>query len=177
MYIAQLTLLLYWITNYHGLHILLIWLLTLNFLKHNLSCYIKAAAFFTIVCPSMEYTAVIWDPYYPHNNIQQLEKVQYRAARWVLNDFNRFSSVTAMIQHLSWPSLISRLQTLVTIMHQDHSLSIPSYFISMTRSTRLYHPHHFILPYSFTYSNSFTYSHQQSFSQDQLRIGTTYHLP
>ena len=92
---------------------------TLNFLKRNLSCCssnIKATAYLTIVRPSMEYAAVIWDPYH-HNNIQQLEKVQRRAARWVLNDFNRFSSVTAMLQHLSWPSLqlrrkISRLQAL-----------------------------------------------------------------
>ena len=133
----------------------------MNFLKCNLSCCssnIKTTAYLTIVRPSMEYAAVIWDPYH-HNNIQQLEKVQRRAARWVLN---RFSSVTAMLRHLSWPSLqlrckISRLQTLFKIIHQDYSLSIPLHFISMTRSTRLYHPHHFILP------NSSTYSYQQSF--------------
>ena len=131
---------------------------TLNFLKRNLSCCssnIKATAYLTIVRPSMEYAAVIWDPYH-HSNIQQLEKVQHRAARWVLNDFNRFSSVTAMLQHLSWPSLqlrrkISRLQALFKIIHQDYSLSIPPHFISMTRSTRLYHPHRFILPNSSTY--------------------------
>ena len=136
----------------------------MNFLKCNLSCCssnIKATAYLTIVRLSMEYAAVIWDPCH-HNNIQQLEKVQRRAARWVLNDFNRFSSVTAMLRHLSWPSLqlrckISRLQTLFKIIHQDYSLSIPLHFISVTRSTRLYHPHHFILP------NSSTYSYQQSF--------------
>ena len=143
---------------------------TLNFLKRNLSCCssnIKATAYLTIVRPSMEYAAVIWDPYH-HNNIQQLEKVQRRAARWVLNDFNRFSSVTAMLQHLSWPSLqlrrkISRLQALFKIIHQDYSLSIPPHFISMTRSTRLYHPHRFILP------NSSTYSYQQSFFSRSIK--------
>jgi len=61
----------------------------------------------------MEYAADIWDPFH-QNNIQQLEKVQHKAVRW---DFNRYSSITAMIEHLSWPSLetrqkISRLQTL-----------------------------------------------------------------
>ena len=131
------------------------------------SSNIKATAYLTIVRPSMEYAAVIWDPYH-HNNIQQLEKVQRRAARWVLNDFNRFSSVTAMLQHLSWPSLqlrrkISRLQALFKIIHQDYSLSIPPHFISMTRSTRLYHPHRFILP------NSSTYSYQQSFFSRSIK--------
>ena len=143
---------------------------TLNFLKCNLSCCssnIKAAAYLIIVHPSMEYATLIWDTYH-HNNIQQLEKVQRREARWVLNDFSRFSSVTAMIQHLSWPSLqlqqkISRLQIIFKIIHQDYSLSIPSYFISMTRSTRLYHPHCFILP------NSSTYSHQKSFFSRSIK--------
>ena len=120
-------------------------------------------------CPlkQTKFAAVIWDPYH-HNNIQQLEKVQRRAARWVLNDFSRFSSVTAMLQHLSWPSLqlrrkTSRLQTLFKIIHQDYSLSIPPHFISMSRCTRLYHPHHFILP------NSSTYSHQQSFFSRSIK--------
>ena len=143
---------------------------TLNFLKCNLSCCssnIKATAYLTIVRPSMEYAAVIWDPYH-HNNIQQLEKVQRRAARWVLNDFNRFSSVTAILQHLSWPSLqlrrkIFRLQALFKIIHQDYSLSIPPHFISMTSSTRLYHPHRFIL------TNSSTYSYQQSFFSRSIK--------
>jgi len=73
---------------------------TLNFFKHNLSCCtsdIKATAYLTIV--QMEYAADIWDPFH-QNNIQKL--VQCRAARWV---FNHYSSVTAMIEHLSWPSL------------------------------------------------------------------------
>ena len=147
---------------------------TLNFSKRNLSCCsssIKATAYLMIVRPSMEYAAVIWDPYH-HNNIQQLEKVQRRAVRWVLNDFNQFSSVTAMLQHLSWPSLqlrckISRLQALFKIIHQDYFLSIPPHFISMTRSTRLYHvhPHRFILPISSTYS------YQQSFFSRSIKDG------
>ena len=133
----------------------------------SLNMLLEATAYLTIVRPSMEYAAVIWDPYH-HNNIQQLEKVQRRAARWVLNDFNRFSSVTAMLQHLSWPSLqlrrkISRLQALFKIIHQDYSLSIPLHFISMTRSTRLYHPHRFILP------NSSTHSYQQSFFSRSIK--------
>ena len=99
---------------------------------------------------------------YPGVHLQQLEKVQRRAARWVLHDFSRYSSVTAMIEHLSWPSLelwrkILRLQTFYKIINQNYSLAIPPHFISMGRSTRLYHPSHYVLP------NTRTYSYQQSF--------------
>ena len=58
---------------------------------------------------------------------------------------------------------ISRLQALFKIIHQDYSLSIPPHFISMTRSTRLYHPHRFILP------NSSTYAYQQSFFSRSIK--------
>ena len=136
---------------------------TLNFLKRNLnscSSSVKASAYLTLVRPSMEYAAAVWDPYH-HNDILQLEKVQRRAARWVLNDYNRYSSVTAMLQQLSWPSLesrrkIFRLQTLFKIIHHDYALLIPYYYLPMTRSTRQYHPRRFILP------NSNTLFYQQS---------------
>ena len=111
----------------------------------------------------MEYAAVVWDPYL-HNDILKLEKVQRRAARWALNNFNRHSSVSAMLQQLSWPSLqsrrkIFRLQTLFKIIHHDYSLLIPSYYLTMERSTRQYHPRRFILPFSKTtsYQQSFYY--------------------
>ena len=35
----------------------------------------------------------------------ELEKVQQRAARWVLNDYDRFSLFTVMLDHLPWPTL------------------------------------------------------------------------
>ena len=132
--------------------------------KHNLSCCasnIKATAYLTTVRPIMEYDADIRHRIH-QSNIQQLEKFQRRAARWVLNDFSRYSSITAMINHLSWPSLesrrkISRLQSLYKIIHQHYSLSIPPHFTTMERSTRLYHPSRFVLP------NSHTFSYQQSY--------------
>ena len=115
----------------------------------------------------MEYAVDIWDPIH-QSSIQQLEKVQCREVRRVLNDFNRYSSVTGMINHLSWPSLesrgkISRLQTLYKIIHQHYSLSIPPHFTTMERSTRLYHPSHFVLP------NSHTFSYQQSYYLRSIR--------
>ena len=136
----------------------------LNFLKRNLnscSSSVKASAYLTLVHPSMEYAAAIWDPYH-HNDILQLEKVQRRVARWALNDFDRYSSVTAMLQQLTWPTLKScrkmfSLQILFKIIHHNYSLLIPPYYLPVVRSTRQYHPRRFILP------NPNTVLYQQSF--------------
>ena len=60
----------------------------------------------------------IWDPNHV-GDIMELEKVQQRAAHWVMNDKSRFSSVTLMLNQLPWPTIqthhrlcIYRLQTL-----------------------------------------------------------------
>jgi len=88
-----------------------------------------------MVRPKMEYAATVWDPYY-QSDIQHLEKVQCRAARWVYNDFSTYSSVTDMLQQLSWPTLqvcrkICRLLTL----NNESPLTIPSYYLQMERAT------------------------------------------
>ena len=56
---------------------------TLNFLKRNLSICstdVKAAAYLSMVHPSMGYAAVVWDPHHT-GDVQHLEMVQRRAAR------------------------------------------------------------------------------------------------
>ena len=40
-----------------------------------------------LVRPIMEYAASVWDPHHL-NDIQALEKVQCRAAHWIMNDYN-----------------------------------------------------------------------------------------
>jgi len=52
----------------------------------------------------MEYASAVWDLYY-NVDVDKLEKIQRRAARWVLSDYNRTSSVTQMLDQLSWPTL------------------------------------------------------------------------
>ena len=69
-----------------------------NFLRRNLSkCSptVKASSYLTLVHPIMEYAASVWDPYHL-KNIQTLEKVQRRAARWVMNDYSWYSRVSNM---------------------------------------------------------------------------------
>ena len=70
-------------------------------------------------------------------DISELEKVQRRAARWVLNDYGRFSSVSSMLDQLKWPTLqvrrkLSRLQILHKIHYQQLSLQIPHYYLPKT---------------------------------------------
>jgi len=66
----------------------------------------KESVYLTMVEPQLEYASAVWDPYHV-GDIAQLDKVQRRAARWVLNDYGRYGSVTLMLDHLSWPSQVS----------------------------------------------------------------------
>ena len=82
----------------------------LNFIKRNLSNCLKStkeAAYLSLVWPTLEYASTVWDPYQAVS-ITNIEKVQRRAARLVLNDYSRYSSVTSMLQQLQWPTLEER---------------------------------------------------------------------
>ena len=85
---------------------------TLGLLKRNLkirSALVKNAAYNTLVRSSLEYACSVWDPK-TQGNIDQLEKVQRRAARFVQSDYDYKSIVTEMITKLSWDSLQVRRQ-------------------------------------------------------------------
>ena len=61
-----------------------------SLLRRNLSkCspVIKASSSLIIVQPIIEYAAVAWGSYYL-NDIQALEKIQRRAAQWLMKDYN-----------------------------------------------------------------------------------------
>ena len=114
-----------------------------------------------MVRPQLEYASDVWDPHYV-GDIMELEKVQRRVARWVLNDYDRFSSVSSMLNQLSWPTIqsghkLSRLHTLHKVFYHQLSLSIPPYYLSTIGSTRQYHPLHYILPCSFTTAHQNSY--------------------
>ena len=80
------------------------------FLQRNIkSCplQVKENCYRMMVRPIMEYARTVWSPH-TKKNIQILEAVQRRAARFVKNDYSNFSSVTAMMQDLEWPTLEER---------------------------------------------------------------------
>ena len=83
---------------------------TLGFLKRNVninSVKIKSNAYKTLIRPTLEYACPVWDPY-TKSDIQRLEMVQRRSARYVCNSYQRRASVSEMIQRIGWPSLATR---------------------------------------------------------------------
>ena len=79
----------------------------LGFLWRNLShCHsnIKKQAYVSLVRSTIEYCSSVWDPYLK-KDIQELEKVQRRGARFVLNDYHPRSSVSSLLKELGWDSL------------------------------------------------------------------------
>ena len=83
---------------------------SLNFLRRNINVSnptIKGRAYKSLVRPILEYAQVVWDPY-EVGQIEQLESVQRRAARFTMNNYRRTSSVTTMLTNLEWPLLADR---------------------------------------------------------------------
>ena len=125
-----------------------------------------------MVRPQIEYASVIWDPYY-NSDRDKLELIQRRAARWVLSDYNRTSSVSLMLHHLSWTSL--QFQRKI----QDYNFFIRSFIIKypyqfqltiyLQQETHVIIIH--IILYFHLYQPHSIYNH---FFQEQLRNGTTY---
>ena len=90
----------------------------LGFLRRNLkiSCKdTKSAAYFSLVRPSLEYCASIWNPY-SAQAIKKLEMVQRRAARCTTNRYRNTDSVTAMLKDLEWETLESRRTKIQLVM-------------------------------------------------------------
>ena len=78
---------------------------TLGFLRRNLKASptnLKSRAYKALVRPVLEYACTVWDPY-SRKQIDQLESVQRRAARFAVSDYRQKSSVSAMTAKLQWP--------------------------------------------------------------------------
>ena len=83
---------------------------SLNFLKRNLSAcpaVVKDKCYKSLVRPIMVYASCVWDPH-TQRNINKLEMVQHRAARFVKGNFDRTSSVISMLADLRWNTLQER---------------------------------------------------------------------
>ena len=129
----------------------------LKFIKRNLykcSPSIKATAYISLVHPILEYASSAWDPHLL-KNIHSIDQIQCRVVRWVLQNYNCYSSVTSMQQQLNWPTLQlcrqrSRLVLFYKVMENTNTLEISHYYTTAHGPTR-YHNHlSFIYPSSRT---------------------------
>ena len=62
---------------------------------------------FSMVRSLLESSCSVWDSYM-QGDIDKLNKIQRAAARFVTNNYQRKSNVTALIQDLSWTDLQTR---------------------------------------------------------------------
>ena len=86
---------------------------TLDFFRRNLKgcpSKLKEIAYFSMVQSLLEYScpvSCVWDPY-RQSDIDKLNKIKRAAARFITNNYQRKSSVTALIQDLGWTDLQTR---------------------------------------------------------------------
>ena len=80
---------------------------TKGFLQRNLhKCpsITKINCYKAMVKPILEYAAVIWSPH-TQKDINMIERSQRQAARFVMNNFSSYASVTQMLTSLNWSTL------------------------------------------------------------------------
>ncbi len=135
---------------------------TLAFLQRNLkSCppKLKETAYISLVRSVMEYSATIWDPYLV-KDINLLERVQRRAARFVKGDYSYRSSVTAMLQDLGWTNLADRRRDLrLALFYKvvNELVAVPTDGILISADNRTRSSHH--LKFKHLASNTSQYQH------------------
>ena len=124
---------------------------SLGFVRRNLypcSENTKRSAYVTIVRPNLEYATAVWDPY-RQEQIDSIEAVQRRAARFIKRDYDRTSSVTEMLRSLNLDPLeerrkAHRLNIFYLAVNNLIALPIPNYFLPKQRFTRLFSNNSFI---------------------------------
>ena len=99
---------------------------TLGLIRLNLwNCLknVNESPYCSIVGPNLEYASASWDPHYK-KDVHTLKRVQRKAARFYLQNFNRITSVTDMLRELEWDTLeMRRRKNRLTVMYKlSHSL-------------------------------------------------------
>ena len=106
----------------------------IGFLNCNLHICSKELNYKQFVLPVLDYASSIWDPYH-QNQINKLEMIQHRAARYVLNQpwrRNVRDSINSLLSSLKWPTLqLRRESARIILLYKiiNHILQIPiNYF-------------------------------------------------
>ena len=137
---------------------------TLGVLRRNLqisSPTLKSIAYKSLVRPILEYSSAAWDPYTQHN-IDKIEMVQRRAARYALNNYNRTSSVTDMLKELGWDTLeLRRKRQRLSLMYMFQNdlaeINKQKYLAPKARTSRHLHKYSYKVPPSKTNYHKFSF--------------------
>ena len=116
---------------------------TLAFLARNIPrcCRkVKQMAYSTYIRPTVEYAPPVWDPH-TKRNTKKIEMVQLRCARYVTGNFDHTSSVTSLLNCLSWPTLEKRrrqyrLAVMYRILHNQVDIHWQSFLTKTSSCTR-----------------------------------------
>ena len=112
----------------------------LGFIKRNLKgapFRYRNTAYQSLVRAQLEYAAVVWDPSL-HRDIDILEKVQRKAARWAKGQYG-VTSVTTLLRDLKWDPLADRRQNQRLILMykiMNSLIAIPPDKVDIQRATR-----------------------------------------
>ena len=129
----------------------------LGLLKRNLhfcSKEVKETAYLSFVRPILEYAGIVWDPHCIYLE-EQLEKVQKRAARFVLNNYSyEEGSMSEMMEALQWKPLKERRRENRLILFYkglNGQTKIPTTdVLQNNRKNRNRHNQQFYIPYART---------------------------
>ena len=110
----------------------------------NCPAALKERAFFAYVCSILDYASPIWDPNLK-KDIHALDRVNCRAARYVIGDYHHLSSVAGMQRSLGWSSLEdwrreARLTLFYKIVKGETVVSLEDIHLELAdRRTRSFH--------------------------------------
>ena len=101
---------------------------------------VKQMAYTTYIRPTVEYASPVWDPH-TKRNTNKIEMVQRRCARYVTGNFDHTSSVTSLLNYLSWPTLRERqrqyrLAVMYRILHNQVDIHWQSFLTKASSFTR-----------------------------------------
>ena len=133
-----------------------------SILQRNLAkcpTHVKRLNYITFVRPILDYACTIWSPYY-QTYIRSIEMVQCRAARFVMNKYSNYDSVSQMLDTLGLNTLDDRRNKLRAVMvykiiHNLVDIEPCNYLTPSQLPTRGHHHRFQQLP---TYIDSYKYS-------------------
>ena len=126
---------------------------TLNMVRRNFTKgtneKIREQIYTSLVRPTLEQGSVAWDPHQA-NRIQMLESVQNKGARYVTQEWSRYSSISEIKDKLGWCTLQQRryVNRLSFFFKSVNNLHGHSTTICHKTKTSLKEPSHILVPHT-----------------------------